>query len=190
MRTAATAVYELTITLRSTQPPIWRRVQVPAGITLPRLHRVLQSAMGWTDSHLHQFEYDGALYGTPDPDLDLEIKSERSVRLNDLLHLPQERLVYEYDFGDSWHHEVQLDRVLEPDAGVTYPVCVAGALACPPEDCGGVSGYYGLLEVLQDPEHEEHENIQEFVGGSFDPAPFSVDDANARLAKSRAKVRR
>jgi hypothetical protein len=92
------------------------------------------------------------------------------------------KAVYTYDFGDSWEHAIVVEKLLQPEPGVAYPLCVDGKLRCPPEDCGSIPGYYNLLEVIRDPTHEEHEEMMEWLGGEYDPEAFSVDDVNQGLA--------
>jgi hypothetical protein len=174
-------VYQLKITLKDSKPPIWRRVEVADDITLARLHRIIQVAMGWTDSHLHMFSVGQTDYGVPYPGGEGELRDERRYKLSQLLTAPKQKLSYEYDFGDSWSHEVLLEQLREPEPGVAYPRCVTGKRACPPEDCGGVWGYAEFLEAIADPEHPEHEELLEWVGGEFDPAAFDVDEVNAGL---------
>ncbi len=178
-------IYQLKVTLRGSKPPIWRRIQVPSDIRLGKLHQVLQIAMGWTDSHLHQFITAEGYYGTPDPDFGMDVRSERTVPLNRVLQAPKDKIIYEYDFGDSWEHEVLLEKVLEPDPAVRYPICLTGKRACPPEDCGGIWGYAELLETLASPDHPEHESILEWVGEDFDPEAFDPAEVNSRLARIR-----
>jgi hypothetical protein len=174
-------VYQLKITLKDSKPPIWRRVEVADDITLARLHRIIQVAMGWTDSHLHLFSLGRTDYGVPHPDDGGETRDERRYKLNQLLTAPKQKLSYEYDFGDSWTHEVLLEQVREPEPGATYPRCITGKRACPPEDCGGVWGYAEFVEAIADPEHPEHDELLEWVGGEFDPAAFDVAAVNAEL---------
>lgn len=149
-------IHQLKITLRYIQPPVWRRVEVPKDITLAKLHRILQVAMGWYDSHLHQFIVGKNYYGEPSLDefSELDLKDERKVRLGQVLSKPKQRMVYEYDFGDGWEHDIVLGKVLPPDSNTRYPVCLEGAQACPPEDCGGVGGYENFLDAIRDPDHE------------------------------------
>lgn len=149
-------IHQLKITLRYIQPPVWRRVEVPKDITLAKLHRILQVAMGWYDSHLHQFIVGKTYYGEPSLDelSELDLKDERKVRLGQVLSKPKQRMVYEYDFGDGWEHDIVLEKVLPPDSNTRYPVCLEGAQACPPEDCGGVGGYENFLDAIRDPDHE------------------------------------
>ena len=176
----AREVYQLKVTLRGTRPPIWRRVQVYSDATLERLHRILQVVMGWTDSHLHQFCARGIYYGMvgPELDFDFEVVDERKVRLHDVLRRPKDRMQYEYDFGDSWDHDVVLERITGPAPQVRYPLVLAGRRACPPEDAGGVWGYAGFLRAIKDPKHPEHDDFIEWIGGTYDPEGFDVQEAN------------
>ena len=178
---AAIAVFELTVSLRHVEPRVWRRLRVRANTTLTVFHTVLQKVMGWTDSHLHLFRAGGIEYGMPDPELP-KLKSEKSVQLGSLLLRPGDRLVYDYDFGDSWEHDIELDRTLSPDPGPgKYPYVLEGARACPPEDCGGVTGYEDLLRVLGDPRDPEHNDSVLWVGGSFDPEAFDARAINRKF---------
>lgn len=171
-------VYRLKVTLRNSKPPIWRRFLVPASITLKRLHDSLQIVMGWTDSHLHQFTAHGVLYGPADPELDLEQENEGRTKLVQVLRLPKDRLLYEYDFGDGWDHDVVLEEVYESAPYEYYPVVLAGRRACPPEDVGGIHGYERFLQVLADPSNPEHADMLEWIGRVFDPEEFDVDEVN------------
>ena len=171
-------VFQLKVTLRGSRPPIWRRVLVPGDITLLQLHGVLQVLMGWTDSHLHQFEAGGVFYGAPDPEFGVERKNERKVRLNEVLRHPKDRMAYEYDFGDSWEHDVVLEKVVPREPKVRYPVVTGGKRACPPEDVGGVWGYEEFVEAVRDPHHPEHADMLEWCGEEFDPERFDVGAAN------------
>lgn len=177
-------VYEIKITLQDSRPPIWRRVQLPASITLSKLHRVLQIVMGWEDCHLHLFTAGGARYGVPDPDDWAEVKSERAVPLSRILQKPKDRLDYEYDFGDAWALRVVVEKIL-PDQELKFPVCVAGKRAGPPEDSGGVWGYEETLEIVRDPQHPEHEDRLEWLGDDFDPEEFDLEAVNQELRRLR-----
>lgn len=180
-------VYALKVTLRGIRPAIWRRLEVPANLTLFDLHRALQGAMGWTDSHLHQFIHRGTYYGAPDREFGMPVVSERRTALQDLLARPKDRLIYEYDFGDSWEHDVVLEKVAEAEPGVSYPRVIGGKRACPPEDVGGYPGYAEFLEAIANPRHQEHDNMLEWAGGPFDPEAFDVIVANRRLPKKRPR---
>lgn len=178
------SVYQLKVSLRETTPPIWRRVQVPGDITLAKLHPVLQIVMGWTNSHLHKFSIGGVDYAEPDPDRFLNFQSDRRARLNKVVR-PKQTFEYEYDFGDGWKHDLVVEQTLQSEPGVSYPICVAGERACPPEDCGGIWGYEKFLEAIMDPANEEHEEMLTWVGGSFDPEAFDLSSVNASLRRLR-----
>jgi hypothetical protein len=177
-------IYQIKLTLLGTKPPIWRRLLVPAGLTLEQLHHVVQAAMGWQDSHLHSFRIGQKSFRIPDPEdglMGLPGGDERNVRLFSVLGKVGSKAVYTYDFGDDWEHSISVEKVLQPEEGLTYPVCVAGKRRGPPEDCGGVPGFYNLLEAISDPDHEDHEDMQDWIGGDFDPEDFSVDEVNEML---------
>jgi hypothetical protein len=180
------AIYQLKVTLAGSKPPIWRRLLVPADMTLGTLHVVLQVAMGWTNSHLHDFDIDSVTYGEPNPEdraMGLTpTRNERTVRLSRVLGYVGSRGTYTYDFGDGWEHKLLVEKILPPVPGYPYPACIAGKRNCPPEDCGGVGGYENLLEILADPDHEDHEEQLEWVGGRFDPEAFDIIGINEVLA--------
>lgn len=177
-------VYQLKISLNYASPPIWRRVLVPADIELEDLHEVIQAVFGWTNSHLHQY-IDGETFYQPDSEDDgfMGLCNEDSfgVALNALLRKAKDKLVYEYDFGDSWKHQVLLEKILPAGSAESLPVCMAGKRACPPEDCGGIPGYFHMLETLSGPDGDEKADMLDWVGGSFDPEAFDLDKINARL---------
>ncbi len=185
MAKTSAPIYQLKITLNSTRPPVWRRVLVPGDTTLRQLHDLLQIVMGWTDSHLHQFVIGGATYGATeyDDEGDLELLPEQRYRLSQVVPKPGARFVYEYDFGDGWNHTVLVEKIVPPEPGAHYPLCVAGKRACPPEDVGGVWGYETFLEAIRNPRHPEHEEYLEWVGGDFDPDAFDVEAGNAQLRR-------
>ena len=193
-REIAQEIYQIKITLLGTRPPIWRRLLVPGNLTLEQLHRALQLAMDWQDSHLHEFSIGKMRYGTPDPDealLGLDPPaSERATRLCSVLGKVGAKALYTYDFGDGWDHTITVEKILPPEPGQSYPVCIAGNLHAPPEDCGGVPGYGNLLEAIADPRHDEHQDMREWLGGDFDPKAFSVDEINARLALLQRRRRK
>ena len=176
-------IFQLKITLKHIRPLIWRRIQVPADIKLGRLHDILQATMGWEDCHLHQFIADDTYYGIPDPDFPSNIRSESNVRLDKIVK-PGDTLTYEYDFGDSWQHEIKIEKMLTPE-DQRYPVCLAGKRACPPEDCGGFPGYQRLLRILRNPKHKEYEDMLDWIGGDFDPEAFDLVEINKDLWRLR-----
>lgn len=180
--------YQLKVSLLYSEPLIWRRIQVPVNLTLARLHDVIQLCMGWTDTHLHQFMIDRNFYGPVDIGDDWsEIKAldESKFRLCDLVADMQKRCVYEYDFGDGWQHEIEIEKVIDPaDKPSNYPVLLAGERACPPEDIGGIPGYEDFLAAMSDPESDEYEDMRGWYGnGTFDPNFFEMVGINKILKK-------
>ncbi len=177
-------VYQFKITLEGIKPPIWRRIQVPETYTFWDLHVAIQDAMGWEDYHLHEFEVVNPSTGLkeniriPAEASGTEVLSERKQKIADYFSMENRTASYVYDFGDGWEHKIQLEEILPREKGVKYPKCINGKRACPPEDCGGVWGYADLLEIIKDPEHEEYEEMMEWLGGSFDPEHFDVNEVS------------
>jgi len=170
----------LKVTLRYTQPPVWRRLIVLGTMTLKDLHHAIQAAMGWDDSHLHAFDVGDQRYGRRGT-LD-DVADESRLTLNSLVKSGVDRFSYTYDFGDDWEHLIVIEKREPPLKGRFYPVCIAGKRNCPPDDCGGVPGYERLLEILADPAHPEHAELVEWIGEEFDPEEFDINNANAALA--------
>ena len=192
-------VYQIKLTLLGTSPPIWRRLLVPADLTLEQLHDVLQLAMGWEDCHMHDFRIGQRRFGKPEPNdrfmglpglgygklrrrVDAAVGNERTARLFSVLGRVGAKAVYTYDFGDGWEHAITVEKVLPPEPGWAYPACIDGKRHGPPEDCGGIPGFYNLLEAVADSAHDQHEELRDWLGGGFDPEDFSVDEVNRRLA--------
>ena len=176
-------VYQIKILLRHTKPPIWRRVLVRGDSTLADLHRVIQTAMAWEGYHLHEFEVGGRCYGEPDPTWsDWDAEDEAEVRLDQIVTGEGFKMGYTYDFGDNWEHALLVERVLPLDSQQTYPMCIKGKRAAPPEDVGGVWGYEEFLRALKDPDHPEHQDYVDWWGEEpFDPAAFDREAVNAEL---------
>lgn len=184
------SVYQLKVRLLECDPPIWRQVQVPPDITLGDLNFVLQACMGWTNSHLHQFTVDDIRYSDPrfEPDESGDERDEFGVTLERVAPAVGSQFLFLYDFGDGWEHSVVVEAIVPREPETTYPVCLAGARACPPDDCGGVWGYAEFLEAIRNPKHEEHEEMLEWVGGEFDPEEFDIDELNGHLIDSAAMM--
>ena len=183
-------VYQIKVTLKGSRPPIWRRIQVISDTTLAQLHRLLQCVMGWEDAHLYQFVVSGIKYGDPRLLGELDAEDARTVPLATLGLCEKLKFLYEYDFGDSWEHELLVEKILPRDEGKRYPVCLTGKRACPPEDCGGIWGYASFLAALRDPEHPEHDEMLEWVGGEFDPDILDLDEVNRELQRLTSPVGR
>jgi pRiA4b ORF-3-like protein len=185
MPTDPLSIHRIKVTLSGVRPPVWRRLLVPSDVTLLRLHRILQAAMGWDDAHLHRFRVGHASYGDRILLSEVSARAERTARLAEVAPALGDRLRYDYDFGDDWEHVVVVEAVLAPQPGVRYPSCVAGKRACPPEDCGGAWGYGTLLEALADPRHPAHAERLAWLGGALDPEAFDLAEVNRRLARVR-----
>jgi hypothetical protein len=180
------AIFQLKVSLRDIEPPIWRSVQVAEDTKLPRLHRIVQLLFNWEDYHIHDFVVGRRVYSVPDPDdafNERKVIDEKPVLLNRIVDRVGDSFEYVYDFGDDWHHDILLEAILLPTPDVFYPRCVAGARNGPPEDVGGPGGYADYLEALADPDHEEHENMLAWRG-AFDPEAFSIETTNASLKRT------
>jgi len=174
------SLYQIKVTLVGSKPTIWRRLIVKDNIRLDQLHSVLQVAMGWSNYHLHQYRVGSTYIGIPHPDFDMDVTDERKVYLQDIISNLKDRFVYEYDFGDGWEHKIVLEKILPLDYSES-PIVIKGKRACPPEDCVGVWGYSDPLDAIQDPKHEEHESMLEWVGGEFDPDVFDMNFINKKF---------
>lgn len=175
-------IYQMKITLKDVKPPIWRRILVKDDITLHAFHKIIQTVMGWTDSHLHEFIVKGVSYGDPE---DGDALDERKFRLNKLRLDEKEKLFYVYDFGDNWQHVILVEKILPIDSSVKYPVCLTGKRSGPLEDCGGPWGYMELLDILEDPNHPEYEEQMEWIEEDFDPEMFDLEKINRKLKGNR-----
>jgi len=179
-------LYQFKVTLLHIEPQIWRRIQVK-DCSVDKLHECIQTAMGWTNSHLHRFEIQGIVCGDPElvcdnPESFVGINS-RETMVSQIVPQSGSRFQfsYEYDFGDRWRHEVLFEGCLASDRGVRYPQCVEGERCCPPEDVGGVSGYEEFLEVIADPSHPERDEWMTWAGGDFDPERFDPKVATREM---------
>lgn len=196
-RPTAESVHQFLVVLTGTDPLVWRRVQVPDSYSFWDLHVAIQDAMGWLDCHLHEFMVTldakaGRIgrFGIPVDDM-LEqppVQPDWTVKVRDVLRRGDLPMLYTYDFGDDWRHIVMYEGGAQRDRQVRYPRCVSGARACPPEDCGGVHGYAEFLEAIRDPKHERHEELINWIGGSFDPDDFDATTITFDDPKKRWKT--
>lgn len=186
-RTEPQRIYQLHVALDEVQPTVWRRLWVADTLTLAKLDRIIQTAMGWTNSHLHEFVIAGRRYGMPDDEWpeDDPILDDRRHRVGAVIKDGLNEFAYTYDFGDNWRHTVTIEKVMAPSEINTWPVCLAGQNACPPEDVGGVGGYMEFLESIRNPVHEEHIAMWCWCGGPFDPSGFDINATNAAIRKLR-----
>lgn len=179
-------MYQLKISLNGSKPSIWRRILVGGKTPLDELERVIKTSMGWAGGHMHDFCFDGIYYGSPENQDELGFEDETEVTLQDLITKSKSSFTYTYDFGDNWLHKITVEDIMDADPECAYPVCIKGAGACPPDDCGGILGYYRMLEALRDPKHPEHRSIRNWVGYEFDPAEFSLNWINKQLQERAA----
>lgn len=180
-------IYQLHIALEDIDPLIWRRLWIPSNLSLVKLDRVLQVAMGWTNSHLHEFEIAGKRYGHVNDEWgqDADLLDERRKTIGSLLAPGISGFVYLYDFGDNWRHLAVVEKVMRSDEGNNWAQCIAGANACPPEDVGGTLGYEEFIYAITDPGHDEHVSMRRWNGGPFDPRGFDINAVNRELRRLR-----
>jgi hypothetical protein len=179
-------IIQLKITLRWTKPPIWRRVLVESKTTFYELHHIIQMAMGWENSHLFEFKVHNYRIGEPNEDFDdffsiSHLVDASTVSLDSVISETKEKFEYEYDFGDGWNHQILVEKFLSRDNKIKYPVCTAGKLNCPPEDCGGIGGFYGLLDIISNKRHPNYNEMAEWLGGDYDPDYFNIEKINKNL---------
>jgi len=175
-------LYLLHVQLAEIEPPIWRRLAVPGPRTLHALHGILQAAMPWQDYHLYQFEIGGTRYEDPNPDdRDPSVPDPRGFTLDQLALVQCSRVQYTYDFGDDWLHDLTVEGVVPLPRDLLLPVCVGGARACPPEDCGGVGGYEELVAGVRRPQSAAAREFREWLGRVYDPEELDLSAINVRL---------
>ncbi len=181
-------VVQLKISLKNSTPPIWRRVLIKSSISFYELHYTIQIAMGWGTYHLYEFKIGDYRIGIINEDFDdpesgtSKIIDAKEITLDEVISRGEfKNFSYEYDFGDGWIHSIVVEKTMPLDPDKYYPVCIKGKLNCPPEDCGGMYGYYNLLEIISNKKHPEYRDMVEWMGGRFDPTEFEVEDVNVDL---------
>ena len=179
-KTMTKPIYQIQVVLTNTKPKIWRSLLVNSDILLVDLHRIIQTTMGWTNSHLHLFN-DGLTDYAPKEFEVEESRNSRTIKLNSILKKEKSKILYEYDFGDSWNHDIILEKIIKEEETGQIPRCIKGKRNCPPEDCGGTWGYNDLLLTISNPKHEDYESMMEWLGGNFDPEYFDIDEINNNL---------
>jgi hypothetical protein len=176
-------IYLLKVWINNSCPQIWREIEVDKNTFLPDFHKILQTVMGWTNSHLHQFSkgkiyYSNTDYEEYDRDDTVDYKN---IKISDLMKKKNDTILYEYDFGDGWEHSIKLLELKDKQKDVFYPRCVLGERSCPAEDSGGIYGYQEMLKVLKNKSHPEYEDFREWIGEDFDPDYFNIDEVNELL---------
>ncbi len=182
-------VYQIHILLKDSKPKIWRRILINSNASLSDLHYSIQACMGWFDYHLHQFIKNNIFYSPRTPDDndywdDTCMIDYKKTNISDLLTKEKDKILYEYDFGDDWEHYITLEKIHEMNGKLPFPICIKGKMNCPPEDCGGIGGYYDMLDALKDPKHEMHREYKDWIGPDFDPEFFNIEEANGQLIGS------
>lgn len=183
---ATSSIYQLKISLEGIVPQIWRRVLVPSVLPLSKLHVVIQIAMGWTNSHLHEFLLGRKRYTDPRfglDDFDEQVFDEAKVKLFEVAPTLKSTLRYHYDFGDGWMHKVVVEKPFDLESPERTPFCTGGKRACPPEDCGGIPGYYRLLDILANQRHPEHREMLEWLERPYDAEVFDPNPVNRALER-------
>jgi hypothetical protein len=184
---SAFAIARLKITLDDVEPTVLRRIEVPLAIRLDRLHLTIQAAMGWTNSHLYELRARDVGWGAPDPDwADGPLDASKAKLVDVLEDVGVKTLRYLYDFGDGWEHTIKIERLLDSEPGVIYPRLIDATGRCPPEDVGGPWGYAELLAAIDDPKHERHAELGDWIGDDFDPKGASAD-ARSQQVEELAK---
>ena len=189
-------VYQFKISLRDIEPVIWRKIQVPVNYSFWDLHVAIQDSMGWLDYHLHQFTikkpyaHKATEIGIPNDRgyNDIEILAGWKVDISSFFTDLGVTALYQYDFGDGWEHDVTLEGVLIKEKGVKYPRCIDGGRKCPPEDCGGIPGYFEFLEDVLNPSHEENARMIEWYGSKYEPDEFASTKVRFDNPKKRWKT--
>ena len=186
-----TKVYQIKITIRDIEPPIWRRIVIPSNITFAKFHKIIQAGFGWQDYHLYAFELPDCIIDIPDPEFAgmyaLPEKNAKRVKIDGYL-IEGTTLIYQYDFGDNWEHEIIIEKIMEAEEGIHYPVCIDGARHRPPEDVGGTGGYENFITTLNDPNDPEYDEMlvwaeKDTGGRKFDPEYFYLNEVNRALMK-------
>ncbi|KAA3612168.1 MAG: plasmid pRiA4b ORF-3 family protein [Calditrichaeota bacterium] len=174
-------IYQIKVTLQDSNPPIWRQLLIDPEISLYDLHKIIQIAMGWSNSHLHQFIINKEYYSIPHEDDWQPVIDERKTHVKKIASAEGKKFIYEYDFGDNWSHDIVVEKILSVEQDSQYPKCIKGKRACPPEDVGGLWGYAEFLAAMKDPKHKEHGSFVEWWGGQFDPEAFDLEAINEVL---------
>lgn len=180
-------VIQIKVTLTETNPVIWRQILVPATISFFNLHHIIQISMGWKNYHLFEFAIGDYRIGFIDdePEDSDSIADSKKVTIDLLLTKEKFVFKYIYDFGDSWVHSVEVEKIDEEIRDKIYPVCIDGNFNCPPEDCGGIPGYYNLLNILRNKNDPEYKDMKNWVGRRYDPEKLNLNNINKELPKFR-----
>lgn len=186
----AAQIIQMKISLDYVEPPVWRRFLVDSAVSLDRFHDIIQTIMGWTNSHLYGFTIDGIEYSPADDEFDSEYEDTKGKTLTKLGLRPRQKIKYIYDFGDDWMHTIVVEKIIDGDMGMDPPQCLEGARNCPPEDCGSVPGYEEIVEAMKKPQSEQAREFIDWLGQLYDPEKFDLDDINEGLQYYKKKSRK
>jgi Plasmid pRiA4b ORF-3-like protein len=175
-------IYQIKVTLNYIAPLIWRRIHVPAEMSLEKCHRILQTALGWTNTHLYEFAAGSKRYGLPNSNFAEDIINVKSTSLRNVMPVENRKISYLYDFGDGWEHEIVLEKITPNVTDYQRVICSDGARACPPEDCGGVPGYEDILVNLNEPLKKRDKDLMIWLDG-YDPECFDLNEVNKALKR-------
>ena len=182
-------VYQIKCKLLHTKPAVFRTLLVDSNVSFYELHHIIQIAMGWFNYHLFNFRYHDYYLELPNEEDEMykdfsrfQKVDPRTISLKEFFISLKSKIIYTYDFGDSWEHEIELQKVIEPDASMILPLCIKGKYACPPEDCGSIPGYYNLIEIMKKPKHREYKEYVDWLGGEpYDMTAFDINFVNEEL---------
>jgi len=187
-------IIQLKIKLQQTEPVICRQIQVSHNTSFFELHNIIQITMGWQNYHLFEFRYDDYIISLPNPDSfdfdNVKIIDCREIALAQILTEELETILYVYDFGDGWRHEITVEKFIPKATKTKYPICIAGEMQCPPEDCGGVHGFHEMLTVLQSKKHNQKQEYFEWLGHEFIPSEFDLTGINKQLSKIKEYIKK
>lgn len=187
-------IIRMKIRLDHIEPEIWRRFTVYDTVTLHKLHEIVQTVMGWTNTHLYLFFIGGDSFSVDDGDFDSVSIDSRRMTLRRLYLRPRQKIKYIYDLGDNWEHTITAEKFFDDAPEGMAPQLIEGARNCPPEDCGSIPGYEDILSAINNPSSSESQETLEFFG-YFDPEFFdgqAIDNSLERFRKQtlRRKKRR
>jgi len=191
-------VCQFKITLAYITPAIWRRIQVPENYSFWDLHVAIQDSMGWKDCHLHAFTIRSPKAGKEvrielPADTFIEVGEEVGLEcwdeyIADYFNPINTKARYEYDFGDSWLHDIEFEGISPKVSKQRYTLCMAGERACPPEDCGSYPGYMELVMAMKDVKHPRRKELIDWLGYKYDPDAFKPSGVVFDNPKKRLKM--
>ena len=182
------SIFKFRIELEGSHPTISREFLIPSDFTFYKLHHTVQIVMGWENYHLYEFSIDSYRIGQQFEEDGFngpnEIIDSKTIKIGDVLKSKGQKLDYLYDFGDYWQHTLTLERIIE-DLTIPFPVCCSGNLNCPPEDVGGLPGFYDFLKIMNKPKHPEYKELLKWVKSKlvavenkYDPMKFYSERVN------------